>query len=403
MKIVIAPDTFKESLAAPQVAEAIARGVLAACGDAQVDLCPMADGGEGTVEAMVAATGGRFLSADVFDPLGRPIRARFGLLSAPAGALLPGEVGLTAAQAAAEGDAPVGGAKTAVIEMAAASGLTLVPLEKRDPLRTTSYGTGQLIVAAMDAGARQIILGIGGSATVDGGCGAAQAMGVEFLDSDGEECICGLGGGGLASIATIDCSTRDKRLDETHICVACDVNNPLTGPEGAAAVFAPQKGATDETVAQLEAGLSHLAAVIREQLGIDIETIPGAGAAGGLGAGLIAFASATLENGGKLIADAVDLPHRLRGADLCITGEGKLDAQSRFGKVPIRVANLAGQEGVSTICIAGVVTDDAPRERFREVHALVAGGVTPEAAMLNPAAIIQVRAEAAIRAFLKSV
>ncbi len=400
MKIVIAPDTFKQSLSAPQVAEAIARGVLSACSEAQVDLCPMADGGEGTVEAMVAATAGRFMSADVFDPLGRPIRARFGMLGGPTGALLPGEVGLTAAHAAAEGEAYAGGVKTAVIEMAAASGLGLVPLDKRNPLRTTSYGTGQLIVAALNADARRIIIGIGGSATVDGGCGAAQAMGVEFLDTDGAECICGLGGGGLETIATINLSTRDKRLDQTHICVACDVNNPLTGAEGAAAIFAPQKGATDEMVAQLEAGLSHLAAVMREQLGIDIETVSGAGAAGGLGAGLVAFASAVLENGGKLIADAVDLPHRLRGADLCITGEGKLDAQSRFGKAPVRVANLAGLEGVSTICIAGVVTDDAPRELFCEVCSLVEGDVTPQAAMFDPGPILQVRAEAAVRAFL---
>jgi len=398
MKIVIAPDSFKESLSATEVAQAIARGVLAVCPEAQVDLCPMADGGEGTVEAMVAATGGRYVSADVFDPLGRHIRARLGLLGAAREAMLPGEVGFTAAGVAAEGEGPAG--TTAVIEMAAASGLALVPLDRRDPLRTTTYGTGQLIVAALDAGARQIILGIGGSATVDAGCGAAQALGVEFYDADGEPCACGLAGGGLTSIATTDLSGLDERLAETQIRIACDVTNPLTGPEGAAAMYGPQKGATPEVVEQLDAGLTHFAAIVAEPLGMDIDSLPGAGAAGGLGAGLVAFAGATLENGGKLIADAVDLPARLRGAELCFTGEGRIDGQSRYGKVPMRVASLAGKQGVSTVCIAGVVEDDAPRELFRDVRGLVDEGVTRLDAMANPAPIIQARAEAAMRAFL---
>ena len=354
-KVVIAPDSFKGSLAAADVAQAVARGVLAACPEAQIDLCPMADGGEGTVDAMVAATGGRFLTIDVFDPLGSPIRARIGLLgAADAGGLLPGEIGLTAARAAAMGEGAAAPSHTAVIEMAAASGLGLAPADRRNPLRTTTYGTGQLILAALDAGAKKIILGIGGSATNDGGAGCAQALGVDFFDADGEECVQGLAGGGLMNVATIDLSGRDKRLDAADILVACDVTNPLTGPEGAAAVYGPQKGATEEIVRQLDAALVHLAKLIREQLGMDVETLPGAGAAGGLGAGLVAFAGAKLTNGGKLIAEAVGLPARLRGADLCITGEGKIDGQSRFGKVPMRVASLAGQAGVSTACIAGV-------------------------------------------------
>lgn len=402
MKIVIAPDSFKESLPAAEVAEAIARGVLSVCPDAQVDICPMADGGEGTVEAMVAATGGRFVSADVFDPLGSPIRARFGLLGDTGeSSLLPGEVGLTAARVAAQGESATTSSRTAVIEMAAASGLGLAPLDRRNPLRTTTYGTGQLLLAALDAGAKKILLGIGGSATTDGGCGAAQALGVDFLDAQGESLPPGLAGGDLGEIATIDLSGRDGRLASAEILVACDVTNPLTGPEGAAAVFSPQKGATDEMVRQLDMGLAHLAGRIREQLGLEVETLSGAGAAGGLGAGLIAFAGATLENGGKLIAQAVRLPHRLRNADVCITGEGKIDAQSRFGKVPVRVANLAGKAGVPTICIAGTVLPDAPREFFRDLVALVEGDVTIEQAMAQPARLLQARAAEAIRRFVR--
>ncbi|MBN1554572.1 MAG: glycerate kinase [Phycisphaerae bacterium] len=401
-KIVIAPDSFKGSLAAADVARAIAEGVLAVCPEALIDICPMADGGEGTVEAMVAATGGKFLTTDVFDPLGSPIRARFGMLGVTdGGGLLPGEIGLSAADAAAHGEGAAELSHTAVVEMAAASGLGLVPIDRRDPRRTTTYGTGQLILAALDAGARKIILGIGGSATNDGGAGCAQALGVEFLDADGEECVCGLAGGGLMSIATIDMSGRDKRLAAAEILVACDVTNPLTGPDGAAAVYGPQKGATEEVVRQLDAGLAHLASLIRDQLGMDVETLPGAGAAGGLGAGLVAFAGAKLTNGGKLISEAVGLPARLRGADLCITGEGKIDAQSRFGKAPVRVANLAGQAGVSTACIAGVAEEDAPRELFRDLRALVENDVTPETAMANPEELLQARARDVMRNFLQ--
>ncbi len=402
MKVVIAPDSFKESLPAAEVAQAIAKGVLAVVPDAQIDLCPMADGGEGTVDAMVAATGGRFITADVFDPLGQEIRARFGLLGISGEeSLLPGEIGLTAASAAAEGEAECTIGNIAVIEMAAASGLGLVRPDLRDPLRTTTFGTGQLILAAIDSGARQIILGIGGSATTDGGAGCAQAMGVTFTEADGSPCQFGLAGGSLASIATINLATRDPRIAATAIRVACDVNNPLIGPNGAAAVYGPQKGATEEMVQKLDAGLTHLAAIIEEQLDLDINEIPGSGAAGGLGAGLIAFAGATLENGGKLIADAVGLPTRMKHADLCFTGEGKIDSQSRFGKVPVRVANIAGLEGVSTICIAGLVADDAPRELFRDILGLVKDDVSPAQAIANPAPLLAARAEAAMRNFLK--
>lgn len=392
-RIVIAPDSFKGSLSASQVAQAIARGVLAVCPDARIDLCPMADGGEGTVEAMVEATGGRYLFADVFNPLGSPIRARFGMLGAAnVGGLLPGEIGVTAS---GEGSECL--SRTAVVEMAAASGLTLVPSDRRNPLRTTTYGTGQLILAALDAGAQKIILGVGGSATVDGGAGCVQALGVELLDARGEECIRGLGGGSLTEIAALDLSGRDRRLETAEILVACDVTNPLIGPEGAAAVYGPQKGATEEMVRQLEAALSHWAKLLREQAGFDVESLPGAGAAGGLAAGLAALAGARLLPGGKLIAETIGLPARLRGAELCITGEGSLDGQSRYGKVPVRVANLAGQMGVSTVCLAGRVAPDAPRELFRDVRALAEDGITTDEAIRRAEELLRIRAEEVLR------
>ena len=395
MKIVIAPDSFKESLAAEEVAEAIAQGVLEVCPDARVDRCPMADGGGGTVAAMVAATGGEFVSADVFGPLGEPIRAQFGLLGVPAGAGLPGELGL-----AASPGLPAAGERTAVVEMAAASGLHLVPPQRRDPMRSTTYGTGQLIAAAIGAGARHIIIGIGGSATVDGGAGCAQALGVVFRDAAGRPCVQGLGGEGLASIATIDLAALDGRLGQTRISVACDVMNPLTGPDGAAAIYGPQKGATPEMVERLDGGLRHLAELICRQLGIDVQTMPGGGAAGGLGAGLVAFLKARLLQGLALVAETVALSARLKGADLCITGEGRLDQQSRFGKTVVGVAGIAAKSNVPVICIPGGATADAPAELFDAVYPLMAGGVTLDQAMREGRSLLKARAAEALRSFL---
>lgn len=401
MKIVIAPDSFKGSLAAAEVARAIATGVLRASPDAQIDICPMADGGEGTVDAMVAATGGQFVTADVFDPSGGSLRAKFGLLGLSSSApVLPGEVGLIAAAADADGEGC--GGQIAVIEMAAASGLGLVPQDHRDPMRATTFGTGQLIIAAIEAGAKQIVIGIGGSATTDGGCGCLQALGVDFHDHAGELCVSGMGAAGLGNIKTIETAGLDKRVKQTMIRVACDVENPLTGPEGAAAVYAPQKGATQEMVTTMDAGLAHLAKIIREQFGVDVERLPGAGAAGGLGAGLAAFAGASLENGGKIIAEAVGLSTRLHEADLCITGEGKIDSQSRYGKVPVRVAAMAGQQGVSTVCIAGAASDDAPRELFRSLVTLVDKQTASAQAIRDPEPILADRAEAIMHDFINA-
>jgi len=403
MKVVIAPDSFKGSLRAAAVAEAIAPGVLDVAPDARIDLCPMADGGEGTVEAIVAATAGEIRAADVFGPLGEPIRAKFGLIGPGGGAGLPGEVGLAAAAGLSSGRgsaAKAEGRTVAVVEMAAASGLTLVPPEMRDPLRTTTFGTGQLIMAALDAGAGQIIVGLGGSATVDGGCGAAQALGVTFTDADGRACVCGLAGGGLADVRGIDLAERDPRVAQVSILAACDVTNPLTGPSGAATIYSPQKGATPEVAARLERNLQHLAEVIREQLGVEVADLPGAGAAGGLGAGLVAFAGAKLADGVEIVAETVQLPRRLAGADLCITGEGRLDAQSLSGKATVGVAKTARLGQVPVVCIPAQADGDWSGGPFMDVRPLVAEGVKPSQALARPEAFLRQRAAEAVKDFL---
>lgn len=374
MKIVVAPDSFKESLSAVEVADAIARGIREVLPQAEIDLCPMADGGEGTVEALVSATGGEFRFAEVVGPLGeRKRKARFGL---------------------------IGNGSTAVIEMAEAAGLPLIEPEQRNPLRTTTFGVGQIIMSALDAGARKMIIGIGGSATVDGGVGCAQALGVIFIDEDGKAMPCGLAGGDLLKIARIDITDRDPRIADCQIKVACDVTNPLIGPNGAAAVYGPQKGATPEMVKLLDEGLAHLSEIIKRDLGIDVVDIPGAGAAGGLGAGLIAFAGAELDRGIDIVAEAVGLSNRIDGADLVITGEGKFDSQSAAGKAAIGVADAADAAGVPCICIAGISQPDAPFERFAAVYTLVGEDVSVEEAMKRPAEILTCRAREAIESFL---
>ncbi|MFN4179398.1 MAG: glycerate kinase [Armatimonadota bacterium] len=335
MRLVIAPDSFKGSASAKEVAQAIADGLKVALPDAEFDLVPMADGGEGTVEALVAATNGKIITKKVTGPLGEPVDAFFGIL---------------------------GDGETAVIEMAAAAGLHLVPPEKRNPLVTTTYGVGELIKVALDAGCKRIIVGIGGSATNDGGAGMAQALGAKLLDEKGNEI--GFGGGELGKLAKIDISGLDNRLRETEILVACDVTNPLTGPNGASAVYGPQKGATPEMVGLLDKNLKHYAAIIRRDLGVDVENVPGAGAAGGLGAGLMAFCQAKLKRGVELVIQAVGLDERVRSSDLVITGEGKLDFQTGFGKVPHGVAQVAKRYDKPVIAIVGQLGEGS--EKCRE-------------------------------------
>ncbi len=324
MKIVIAPDSYKESLSALEVAQAVEAGFRQVFPDAEYVLVPVADGGEGTVDAMVAATGGRKEIVTVTGPLGEPVEAFYGL---------------------------TGDGETAVIEMAAASGLMLVPAAARNPLRTSSRGTGELIRAALDAGARRFILGIGGSATNDGGAGMVQALGARLLDADGRD-VEG-SGGGLARLERIDVSALDPRLKECRIEGACDVDNPLTGARGASAVFGPQKGATPEMVQALDANLARLARIVGRDLGVAVDTVPGAGAAGGMGAAMLAFFGATLKPGIEIVTAAVDLDDHVRDADLVITGEGRIDFQTVHGKTPIGVARVAKRHGKPVIGIAG--------------------------------------------------
>ncbi len=374
MKVILAPDKFKGSLPAPGAARAMAQGVLAACPSAVLDLVPMADGGEGTVEALVAATGGRFHEATVTGPLGEPVVARLGLL---------------------------GDRHTAVLEMAAASGLVLVPHGRRNPLIATTRGTGELVVAAMDLGVRSIIVGIGGSATNDGGAGLAQALGALLLDKDGEELP--PGGLPLSRLRRIDATSLDPRLARTEIRVACDVANPLCGPSGASAVYGPQKGATPETIVQLDAALCHFARIISRDMGRDVADLPGAGAAGGLGAGLVAFAGGTLTPGIDLVIDAVGLRQRLTGADLCLTGEGCLDASSAFGKTAVGVARLARELGVPCLALAGMIGAGAEavlREGIDAFASIAAGPGPLDEAILDVSPRLERATEQLVRAFL---
>ena len=329
MKIVIAPDSFKESLTALEVAEAIEAGLKKVLPDAEYVKVPMADGGEGTVQSLVDATEGRLISAEVRAPLGNKVRAEFGLS---------------------------GDGRTAIIEMAAASGLHLVPPEARNPLRTTSYGTGELILAALAEGVEKIIVGIGGSATNDGGAGMLQALGALLLDAQHQPI--GAGGGCLQDLAAIDLSGLDKRLAGVEIVVACDVDNPLCGEKGASAVFGPQKGATAEMVQALDSGLQHFAALAARDLGLDIQSPAGAGAAGGMGGGVLLLPDARLQAGVKIVMEAVGLAEKVQDADLVITGEGRMDAQSVHGKTPIGVAHTAKAFGKPVIAIVGCLRED---------------------------------------------
>ncbi|WJD49541.1 glycerate kinase [Enterobacter sp. PGRG2] len=329
MKIVIAPDSYKESLSALDVATAIERGFKEIFPDAEYVKLPVADGGEGTVEAMVAATHGRKVQVKVTGPLGESVAGFYGLS---------------------------GDEQSAFIEMAAASGLELVPAAKRDPLITTSWGTGELIRHALDAGVKHIIIGLGGSATNDGGAGMVQALGAKLLNAQGK--ALGQGGGELETLARIDVSELDARLKTCRIEVACDVTNPLTGDQGASAVFGPQKGATGETVARLDHALHHYAKIIQRDLDVDVLTLAGGGAAGGMGAGLYAFCGAELRRGIEIVTDALHLAEHVAGADLVITGEGRIDSQTVHGKVPVGVAKVAKRYNKPVIGIAGSLTAD---------------------------------------------
>jgi len=363
MRILVAPDSYKGSVSALGVAEAMERGIHAVFPEAEVLKVPIADGGEGTVEALVAATGGRLLHTDVRGPLGELVRAHWGVS---------------------------GDGATAFLEMAAASGLPLVPKERRDPRVTSTYGTGQLVTAALDLGLRRLVVGIGGSATNDGGTGLARALGVRFLDAEGRDLP--EGGAALANLARIDLAGLDPRLQETSLLVACDVDNPLCGPRGASAVYGPQKGATPEMVSELDAALGVFARVAAEATGRQVALLPGAGAAGGLGAGLLFFTPARLRPGVGIVLETTGFEALVQTVDLVLTGEGRTDFQTAMGKAPVGVADVAKHYGVPVVCLSGGLGEGADEVLSHGIDALATVVPQPmplEACMAQGPALVE--------------
>ncbi|SEQ12104.1 glycerate kinase [Rosenbergiella nectarea] len=356
MKFVLAPDSFKESMTALHVANSMERGLRRVFPDCEIVKVPMADGGEGTVQSLVDATGGRIINVEVMGPLQTSVQAEFGLL---------------------------GDGKTAVIEMASASGIAHTSLKNRNPLFTTTYGTGELIKHALDLGVLKIIIGLGGSATNDGGQGMACALGVKFTDPNGD--MVGLGGGHLHTIADIDTRGIDPRIAKTEFIVACDVTNPLIGPDGASTVFGPQKGATPEMVEMLDRNLNIYAEKINACLGISVAAVPGAGAAGGLGAGLLAFTSAQLQRGIDIVINFTGLSEKIIGADAVFTGEGGIDYQTKFGKTPYGVAQVTKKVSphIPVIALAGAIGEGI--ESLYDENFTAIFGIMRQACPLNQA------------------
>jgi glycerate kinase len=373
MRVLVAPDKFKGTLTAAEAARAMSAGWRRGDPGAEVDEVPVADGGEGTLDALVEALGGRTERIRVTGPLGDPVDAELGLVE--------GEV------------------LTAVVEMARASGLGLISEGRRDPMRATTVGTGELILAAARHRPKRMIVCIGGSATNDGGAGVAQALGARLRDEAGRDLP--PGGGALRGLASIDTSQIAREVRDMDIVVATDVENPLTGPHGASAVYGPQKGASPEQVSMLDEGLRHLAAVILRDLGLDVRDVPGAGAAGGLGAGLIAFLGARVRPGFDVVAEAVGLAERLEAADVAVTGEGRFDAQSERGKAPAGVLRMAGEAGCRAVLIAGEVADGVlPAAGL--VYSLAERAGSVEAAISRAAPLLEEAAEAAARDSLRA-
>lgn len=341
MKVVAAIDSFKGSLGSYELGVLIEKGVKKVYEDAEIIKVPIADGGEGTVEALVEGIGGEFIDIEVNDPLMRPIIARYGTIH---------------------------NNKTAVIEMAAASGLPLLKVEERNLRKATTYGTGELIKDAIEKGCREFIIGIGGSATNDAGLGMMQALGYKFFDKDGQEL--GYGGEIMEKVEEIDASGALKELSECKFLIACDVDNPFHGPKGAAHVYARQKGADDEIVEYLDSSLEKLALTLKEKLNKDIAALPGAGAAGGIGGAFVAFLDGILKPGIDIILDEVKLANHIEDADFVITGEGRIDFQSIMGKAPMGVARLSKEKDIPVIAIAGCVADDAVAMHDHGIEAL---------------------------------
>ena len=371
MKIVVAPDSFKGSVSAKDAALSIKRGIIKAYKDIDVVCVPMADGGEGTVQPMVDATGGKIIYTKVQGPMLREVDAFYGIL---------------------------GDGKTAVIEMAAASGLPLVSGYEKDPRIASTYGTGELIRHALDEGCERIIMGLGGSATNDGGQGMAKALGVKFLDKQGRDVGCG--GGSLDKLHSIDVSGMDKRIKNCEVILACDVENPLCGPTGATYVFGPQKGAKDGLLEILDKNLAHYANIINSALDIDIKDYPGAGAAGGLGGGALAFLKAKMRKGVEIVIEMVGLDEHVKDADLVITGEGMMDYQTQFGKTPFGVAKAAKKHDVPVIALVGKIGKGADALYdlgIDSIFSIVDGPMTLEDAMMNGEKLLEDTAERVMR------
>ncbi|OMF99929.1 glycerate kinase [Paenibacillus sp. FSL R7-0337] len=349
---VLAPDSFKESMTAKEVCAAMETGLRKIYPEATYIHVPMADGGEGTVQSLVDASGGEIHYLEVAGPLGHPVTAQFGIL---------------------------GDGQAAAIEMASASGIQRVDKAERNPLITTTYGTGELILECLNRGIRKIIIGIGGSATNDGGAGMAEALGARFLDEAGN--LLPRGGGSLGRLASVDVSGLDARLQQVQLIVACDVTNPLCGEQGASAVFGPQKGATPDMVQQLDANLAHYAAVVKQQLHKDVRDLPGAGAAGGLGAGLMIFTQATLQKGIEIVIEYTGLQQKLEQADFVFTGEGGIDFQTQFGKTPYGVARTAKASGKKVIALAGYIGEGIETLYAEGIDAVF--GIVPGASSLE--------------------
>ena len=391
MKIVIAPDSFKDSATAAQVCDAITGGLRRVVPDAEIVAIPMADGGEGTVDALVAATGGRLQQTTVCGPLGRAqqVQASYGILG------LDGETNCA-------NDRPT----TAVIEMAAAAGLPLVPPDRRNPLHTTTFGLGQIISHAIRHECRDFIIGIGGSATNECGTGAAQALGVKFIDDQGNEIREPMTGQSIGQVAKIDLSGLLTELAECRFTIACDVQNPLLGQTGATRTYGPQKGADETALATLEKNMAHIIDMIEGSSSRSVRDIPGAGAAGGLGAGLMAFLNAQLQPGIEIVINACRFAQRIAGADLIITGEGRIDGQTIFGKTIAGVAATAAEQSIPVIALAGSLGPDARKVLGLPVAAILSicpGPMPLDLALRQASALLADTAEQAIRLALTNL
>jgi len=376
MKIVIAPDSFKGSLTALEVAQAIQKGIKKVDKNIETVIVPMADGGEGTVQSLIDASGGQILEVSVHDPLNRKIKSFYGIM---------------------------GDEVTAVIEMAAASGLPLLQIEERNPLLTTTFGTGELIKDALNRGCRSFIIGLGGSATNDGGCGMAQALGVKFLDKMGRELV--MSGAQLSKIDSIDFSGIDQRIKEAQFVAACDVENPLCGPSGASEVYGRQKGATEEDVVTLDNGLSHFVAIVNKQLNLHVKDVSGAGAAGGLGAGVLIFLKAKLQAGIDIVTKTTSLAEKMVGVDLVITGEGRIDFQTAFGKTPFGVAQIAKEKNIPLIVLAGSLGDGYQtlyEKGFDGIFSIIDKPMELQEAIDNAEVLLENTTESVIRLWIKT-